>query len=152
MMTRFLLIAPVLVCLAAPAIAQQLSEQDVLRAGQNLLDAWNRTAQQKDAAAHAALYTEDAVQVTPQGLISGRAAIESRAAQDFKSLTLDPSKLEQTNMIGTEVMLRTGTWSGTYNGPHGPMHLNGYWSDADVREGNTWKIRQETYNVTPPPP
>ena len=53
-------------------------------------------------------------------------------------------------MIGNGVMLRAGTWSGTYNGPNGPVHLKAYWSDTDVRDGNTWKIRQETYNVTPP--
>ena len=152
-MTRFLMIVPALaISLAAPASAQQVSEQDARQAGQSVLDAWNKTAQQKDAAAHAALFTEDAVQVTPQGLVSGRAAIEGRAAEDFKSLRFDPSKLEQAKMIGTEVMLRAGTWSGTYNGPDGPVHLKGYWSDVDVRDGNTWKIRQETYNVTPPPP
>jgi uncharacterized protein (TIGR02246 family) len=152
-MTRFLMIVPALaVGLAASAAAQQVSEQDARQAGQSVLDAWNKTMQQKDAAAHAALFTEDAVQVTPQGLVSGRAAIESRAAEGFKNFTSDPSKLEQVKMIGTEVMLRAGTWSGTYNGPHGPVHLKGYWSDADVRDGNTWKIRQETYNVTSPPP
>jgi len=152
-MTRFLMIVPALmVGLAASSGAQQVSEQDARQAGQSILDAWNKTAQQKDAAAHAALFTEDAVQVTPRGLISGRAAIESHAAEDFKSFTADPSKLEQAKMIGSEVMLRAGTWSGTYNGPHGPVYLKGYWSDTDVRDGSTWKIRQETYNVTPPPP
>jgi ketosteroid isomerase-like protein len=96
MMTRFFMIVPALaVGLAASAAAQQVSEQDARQAGQNVLDAWNKTMQQKDAAAHAALFTEDAVQVTPQGLVSGRVAIESRAAEGFKSFTSDPSKLEQ---------------------------------------------------------
>jgi hypothetical protein len=88
--------------------------------------------------------------VTPHGLISGRASIESDAAEGFKVYTSDPSTLEQVKMIGNGVMLMAGTWSGTYNGPNGPVHLKGYWSDTDVRDGNTWKIRQETYNVTPP--
>ena len=150
-MTRFLMIVPALVMsLAASASAQQVSEQDARQAGQSVLDAWNKTAQQKDAAAHAALFTEDAVQVTPEGLISGRASIESRAAADYKVYSGDPSKLEQVMMVGTEVMLRAGTWSGTYNGSNGPVHLKGFWSDVDVRDGNTWKIKQETYNVAPP--
>jgi uncharacterized protein (TIGR02246 family) len=152
-MTRFLMIVPALaVGLAASATAQQVSEQDARQAGQGVLDAWNMAAKQKDAAAQAALYAEDAVRVTPEGLISGRAAIEKRAAETFRSYSPDPSELEQVKIIGSEVILRAGTWSGTYNGPHGPVYLKGYWSDADVRDGNTWKIKQETYNVTPPPP
>ena len=131
-MTRYLMIGPVLaVGLAVSAAAQQVSEQDAQQAGQGLLDAWNKTRE------------------TPQGLISGRAAIESAIAAEPKDYTSDPRKLEQVKMIGDEVMLRAGTWSGTYNGPNRPVHLKGYWSDTDVRNGNTWKIRQETYNVTP---
>ena len=152
-MIRFLMIAPALALgLAASATAQQASEQDARQAGQSVLDAWNKTEQQKDAAAHAALFTEDAVQVTSQGLISGRAAIERHAVEEFKVYTSDPSKLEQVKMIGSGIMLRAGTWSGTYNGPHGPVRLKGYWSDTDVRDGDTWKIQQETDNVTPPLP
>jgi hypothetical protein len=65
MMIRFLMIVPALaVGLAASATAQQVSEQDARQAGQSVLDAWNKTELQKDAAAHAALFTEDAVQVT----------------------------------------------------------------------------------------
>jgi uncharacterized protein (TIGR02246 family) len=149
-MTRFLAIVPVLAMGLAVSAAAQVSEQDAQQAGQSVLDAWNKTSQQKDAAGHAALFTEDAIRVTPQGLTSGRAAIERAAAEGFKVYTSDPSTLEQVKMIGNGVMLRAGTWSGTYNGPNGPVHLKGYWSDTDVRDGNTWKIRQETYNVTPP--
>jgi uncharacterized protein (TIGR02246 family) len=151
MMTRYLRIVPALMLsFAASAAAQHVSEQDARQAGQSVLDAWNKTMQQKDAAAHAVLFTEGAVQVTPHGLISGRASIESRAAEDFKSYAADASKLEQVKMIGNDVMLRSGTWSGTYNGPNGPVHLKGFWSDADVRDGDTWEIKQETCNVTPP--
>jgi uncharacterized protein (TIGR02246 family) len=149
-MTRFLAIVPVLAMgIAVSAAAQQVSELDAQQAGQSVLDAWNKTYQQKDAAGHAALFTEDAIRVTPQGLMSGRAAIERAAAEAFKDYTPDPSTLEQVNMIGNGVMLRAGTWSGTYHGPNGPVHLKGYWSDTDVRDGNTWRIRQETFNVTP---
>ena len=152
-MIRFLMIAPALaVGLAASATAQQVSEQDAHQAGQRVLDAWNKTSLQKNAASHAALFTEDAIQVTPEGLFSGRAAIERHATETFKVFTVDPSKLEQVQMIGGGVMLRAGTWSGTYNGPQGPVHLKGYWSDTDVRDGDNWKIQQETYNVSPPPP
>jgi len=141
-----------LILVAFPAAAQQVSEQDAWQAGQGVLDAWNKTSQQKDAAGHAALFTEDAIRITPRGIISGRAAIESQAAEALKACTTDPSTLERVLMIGNGVMLRAGSWSATCNSPNGPLHLKGYWSDTDVRDGNTWKIRQETYNSTPPPP
>ena len=149
-MTRFLAIVPVLAMGLAVSAAAQVSEQDAQQAGHSLLDAWDKTVQQKDAAGHAALFTEDAIRVTPHGLISGRAAIERDAAAAFKVVTSDFSTLEQVKMIGDNVMLRAGTWSGTYTAPNGPVHLKGYWSDTDVRDGNTWKICQETYNITPP--
>jgi hypothetical protein len=28
----------------------------------------------------------------------------------------------------------------------------GYWSAIDIREGDGWKIRMLTWNMTPPPP
>lgn len=145
-------VALALILGALPAAAQQVSEQDAQQAGQSILDAWNKTSQQRDAAGQAALFTEDATRVSPQGIISGRAAIESLTAESFKTYTPDSSTLERVVMIGNGVMLRTGSWSGTYNSPSGPLHMKGYWSDTDVRDGNTWKIRQLTYNSTPPPP
>ena len=33
----------------------------------------------------------------------------------------------------------------------GPIQLKGYWGAINVREGDTWKIRMLTFNVTPPP-
>ena len=32
-----------------------------------------------------------------------------------------------------------------------PLQLKGYWGAINVREGDTWKIRMLTFNVTPPP-
>jgi ketosteroid isomerase-like protein len=56
------------VCLAIPAAAQQPSEQQVRPAIERLLETWDAAANRKDAAAVAALYTEDAVRVTPRGM------------------------------------------------------------------------------------
>ncbi len=148
---RLFVIVPILAAsLAVPVAAQPVSEQEARQAGQSVLDAWNNAMQHKDAAGLAALYTEDAVHVTPQGLVSGRAAIEKEDAELFKVYTPDLSKVEHVSMIGNGVMLRAGTWGGTYNSPNGPVHLKGYWSDVDVRDGNTWKIRLEAYNMTAP--
>jgi Domain of unknown function (DUF4440) len=116
-MTRSLAIVPVLVVgLAVSAAAQQVSEQDAWKAGESLLEAWNETSQQKDAAKQGALFTEDAIRVTPQGLMSGRAAIESAAAETFKDYVPDPSKLDKVTIIGNEIMLRAGSWSGKFKG------------------------------------
>ncbi len=43
---------------------------------ERLLEAWDTAASKKDAAAIAALYTEDAMRITPGGFQYGRAAIE----------------------------------------------------------------------------
>ena len=45
-----------------------------------------------------------------------------------------------------------GVWSATLQGPKGdPVQLKGYWSDVNVREGDTWKDRVETWNISPAP-
>jgi uncharacterized protein (TIGR02246 family) len=135
-----------------PAIAQTASEADAQSAGESVLAAWNRTALAKDAAAHAALYTEDAIQVTPFGLVSGRPAIEKNLEAAFKNWTPNPSTLETVSMLAPNVMVRAGTWNATVTMPTGPTPVHGYWSDVDVRDGEGWKIRQETWNLVPPPP
>ena len=149
MVMHLFVIVPVLAMgLAVPAAA----EQDVQQIGQSVLDAWNKATQQKDVVGRSALYAEDAIKVTPEGLISGRAAIQKSDTEEFKTFTQEPSKLERVIMLGNEIMLSVGTWRGTYSSPDGPVSMKCYWSDISVRDGNTWKSRLETYNVTPPPP
>jgi hypothetical protein len=127
-------------------------EQDARQVAQRLVDTHYKVAMNKEAAGAAALFTEDAIQITPQGFNSGGAAIEKFEAAGFKDYTSDPGKIDHVTTIGNGVILVAGSWSGTYHGPDGPLHLAGYWSWTDVRNGNLWKIRQETFNVTPPPP
>ena len=75
---------------AAPAFAQQtstsVSEQDHQQIedliAKKLEEACNKN--KNDAAAVAAIFTEDAVQVAPEGLFSGRQAIEKRYADVFQ--------------------------------------------------------------------
>ncbi len=57
------------VCLAIPAAAQQPSEQQVRPAIEKLLETWDAAANRKAAAGVAALYTEDAMRVTPRGIV-----------------------------------------------------------------------------------
>jgi len=46
----------------------------------------------------------------------------------------------------------TGQWGETGQGKSGePTPIKGYWSAVYTREGDNWKIRMLTYNVTPAP-
>jgi ketosteroid isomerase-like protein len=111
-----------------------------------------------DAAAVAALFTEDGVLVRPQGTVYGREAIEKLYADTFQKIHLsnDVSKADQNSphSIGTagNEIWETGEWSVTLQGQKGPpTQLKGYNAYIDVREGDDWKIRMEIFNVTPAP-
>jgi uncharacterized protein (TIGR02246 family) len=150
-MLRSVMITLVLMMgLAFQASAQQMSDQDARLAGEGILKAFNKASLGHDATALAELYTEDAVMFGTSGPLSGRAAIEKALAERYKRFP-EPSRLELVTAIGNDVMLRGGSWSGTYQGENGPVHLRGYWTTTDVRDGTTWKIRMETWNTGSPP-
>jgi uncharacterized protein (TIGR02246 family) len=152
-MLRVFTIVPALaIGLVMPAAAQHVSDQDARQAAESMVQAHNKASQAKDAAGVAALYSEDAMGITLDGPIFGRAAIQKKYAEEFKSFTPEPAKLDRVIMIGDIVKLRTGSWSGVYQSPNGPMHLKGYWTTTYVCDGDTWKIRMETENLTMPPP
>ena len=111
-----------------------------------------------DAAAVAANFTEDGVLVTPDGTVFGREAIEKYYADLFQkqkvqlSNNLAPVDEDSPHIIGTagNEMWATGKWSATVKGQNfGPVEAKGYWSV--IREGDDWKIRMLTSNVTPAP-
>jgi uncharacterized protein (TIGR02246 family) len=111
-----------------------------------------------DAAALAALYADDAIQVTPNGTIVGREAIEKGFAGIFSqghySQHFNKDDQDSPHMIGADgkEVWRTGEWGFTVQGKTGdPLNLKGFWSAINVRDGDTWKIRMLTFNVTPPP-
>jgi SnoaL-like domain len=88
-----LALAALVVGFTVPALAQQkeppLSEQDyqkLLAMGKKNDEAWSKS----DAAALVALYTDDAVFVTPSGILSGKEAIEKRYQDVFKDLAQLP--------------------------------------------------------------
>lgn len=152
MLRPFTVAAAAAIALAMPAAAQHISDQDARQAGESVVQAFNQASLAKDAAGLAALYSEDATYVTPDGPIFGRAAIQRQYAEGFKFVTLEPAKLDRVIMIGDTVRLRDGSWSGVLQSANGPVHVNGYWATTDLRDGNTWKIRMETSNMTMPPP
>jgi hypothetical protein len=138
MLRSFSVAAVVAIGLVMPAAAQHISDQDARQAGESVVQAFNKAAL--------------ATYVTPDGPLFGRAAIQKQFAEDFKLITLEPAKLDRVAMIGDNVRLRDGSWSGVLQSPDGPVHVKGYWATTDLRDGSTWKIRMETMNITLPPP
>jgi len=150
-MKRSLLFAPLLtLCLAMPAIAQQLSEQEVRPAIEKLLAAWDAAADKKDATAIATMYTEDAMRVTPGGFQYGRPAIERGLVEAFKVVSNITDKVEKVQVVG-EVVLVTGSWSATVQDQNGPVQAHGFWGGAYVRDGGAWKARLAIVNRALPP-
>ena len=63
----------------------------------------------------------------------------------------DPVRGIRKGMADNE-MWTNGEWSATIQvkGAN-PVEQKGYWSSIKVVEGDTWKIKMGTFNVTPPP-
>ena len=104
-----------------------------------------------DATAYAAFFTEDAIQVTPDGMIYGRQAIEKRHADIFQQW--HPInyvvKVDQVNAIGSEAW-KIGEWSCTLQTPNGPYPIKGYFASIFVRVAGVWKERMTCYNMDTP--
>ena len=106
----------------------------------------------KDAAAVAALFTEYAVLVAPDGIFSGKQAIEKRYEDTFQRWPFtqfnDPRSLS-IKAIDNAVWYY-GEWGGTLQGEAGPVFVKGYFSAIYVREGDAWKMRTLTLTEHPP--
>jgi uncharacterized protein (TIGR02246 family) len=142
---------------AVPALAQQ-KDTIASQIDEQIVKKFDAAFNNGDAAGVAALYTEDAVQVTPQGPVFGREAIEKLFTAVFQqghySNHLNKDDQDSPHMIGTagDEVWRTGEWSFTVQGKSGdPIKLKGFWSAINVRKGDTWKIQMLTFNVSPPP-
>jgi ketosteroid isomerase-like protein len=111
-----------------------------------------------DAAAVAAFFTEDAVLVTDTGPVYGRKAIEKSYADQFQKWRVSNhiGKPDQysPHIIGTagDEAWSSGEWSLTLQPETGdPIPLKGHWSEIYVRDGDAWKVRMQTWNITPEP-
>jgi uncharacterized protein (TIGR02246 family) len=129
-------------------VPEALSEFGELH--QKLDEAYNKN----DAAAVAALFTEDGLLVASDGMFSGRQDIEKRYADAFQRwpITDFNSRRERRhlNAIGDAVW-SAGQWASTFQSQTGPVFAWGYWSTIYVREGDAWKIRLLTLTEHPQP-
>jgi ketosteroid isomerase-like protein len=107
-----------------------------------------------DAAAVAALFTEDALLVEAGGLFSGRQDIERRYADTFQRSPVisfnSGFERHYLNAIDNAVW-GAGQWTSTFQSQNGPLFALGCWLAIYVREGDAWKIRVLTFNEQPPP-
>ena len=105
----------------------------------------------KDAAAVSALFTEDGVLVAPDGIFSGRQAIERRYEDTFQRWPFTFfNDLRDCHLKAIDnAVWSFGEWGGTFQGETGPVLVNGHFSAIYVREGDDWKIRMLTLNQTP---
>jgi uncharacterized protein (TIGR02246 family) len=141
---------------ALPALAQQTNKPDpqsrerliaLIKKHEDAIDS-------NDAAAVAANFTEDAVNVEQGGTTFGREAIQKLWAERFQQVRFSnnraPVDEDSPHVLGPDgkQMWATGSWSATIQGKDGgPKDIKGYWSV--IREGDDWKIRMLTSNVTP---
>jgi ketosteroid isomerase-like protein len=144
-----------------PSFAQQIGmvpDRQVIRQLVALGQKYHEAYVNNDLAALAALYTWDAIIVTPQGPVYGREAIENWYADELERLhpknhidKVDPDYIRLIGTAGAAVWIN-GEWRETFQDPkRGLIEGKGYWSQICVREGDTWKIRFDTFNVTPAP-
>jgi uncharacterized protein (TIGR02246 family) len=136
---------------ALPTFAQQTvdpkTEQQIRVLAAKYDDAINR----HDAAAVAALYTEDGVGQIPEQKLSpghGRQGIEKTFAHWFKNWQVGNyiTTVNQVIAAGNEIR-SLGRWSDIFKGTMGgTQSFEGHYSWVIVREGDTWKIRKSTYS------
>ena len=140
-MWRILMIVAGLGLGAAPAVAQNKATIEKLN------DAWTAAFNKGDAAAVAALYTEDAYVLPPgSAMVKGRAAIEAfwrQAAQqmtDAKLTTVDvlPLGRSAAREIGT-VTLKTKSQP--------PQEIVGKYVVVWRKVGRDWKLATDIWNT-----
>lgn len=108
---------------------------------------FDEAVREQDAAALTALFTQDGVCVTLQGVFSGREAIEKSFSDDFQRSPVVGYIFEtdQLHSIGKEAW-SVGQWWKTLQGASKPVFESGYWSAIIVREGGVWRFRMLTFN------
>jgi ketosteroid isomerase-like protein len=109
---------------------------------------WQDALNKGDTSAVAALYTSDAVEVTPDGIRVGPAAVKERLDESIKEGWKRDSVIVATKCDSDgPVRWSSGSWKRT--SPQGSP-VSGFWTAIEVKGGNEWKIQNLTFNLTPP--
>jgi uncharacterized protein (TIGR02246 family) len=142
---------------ADPRIAQQrdlIGDSKAIGEFGDLHRELDEAYDKNDAAAVAALFTEDGLFVTPYEMFSGRQQIESRHADMFqRSPTIDFNCSRERRHLDAidNAVWSAGQWACTSQSPTGPVFAVGCWTAIYVREGDAWKFRMLTLSERPRP-
>jgi uncharacterized protein (TIGR02246 family) len=135
------------ISLATQSFAQDKNSVDAKLAQQvrSLAMKYEEAYNKHEPAAVGALFTEDAVRVTPTGSYYGRTSIEkSYAKYDFQlwHSTDLYKRFDRVVAVGNVVQAH-GIWMCTYQDDSMTKRDEGHCSWVLVRDGDTWKIRRE---------
>ena len=160
MKIRLLALVGLAIGFALPTFAQQTNTPDpkLREAFATLLKKMDDGWVNSDAAALAALYTDDAVHVTfNEPPIYGREAIQKHFENDFKQLHFIKylSKPEEysPHVLGTagNELWGTGEFDQTFQFENAnPMRIKGHLFFILVRDGDALKIKGDTFNFSGP--
>jgi uncharacterized protein (TIGR02246 family) len=128
---------------AAPAAETGPTDEEQLRQlAADFETAWGEA----DAAAIAALWTEDGDSVNPTGHHKGRAAVEEAYRQGFagpyKDTTIDV-EMTSVRLLQPDLAIADGTYKiSPIEGAEGAdiFAANGLWTDVNVKVGDQWRI------------
>jgi ketosteroid isomerase-like protein len=141
-MLRILVTAAAALFVALPAIAAEVSPTQC-SAATTFESAFNK----QDVAGLANLYTLDAVQIDPSGMATTNEAIRTSLSNTLTQgkLTNDKITVAKCYTEGPTVRWSSGDWKA--NSPKGD--IGGLWTAIEVKEGDTFKIRNLTYTAAP---
>ena|SRR5689334_18964555 len=139
------IVAAILVALAPPLWAQSTKSSPGDSPFASVVREWQEAYNRKDTATIANLYTEDAIQVVPTGVIRGREAIRKNVEAALNAGGHDLN----VNTVAYHIEGNTGwiitEWSVQTRGEDGTMKpVKGFTSAVFVQSGNDWKIRVHT--------
>jgi uncharacterized protein (TIGR02246 family) len=150
-MRFFLALVGLAISFALPTFAQQTVDPKIEQQIRALAAKYDDAINRHDAAAVAALYTQDGVGQIPEQKLSpghGRQGIEKTFAHWFRNWQVGNyiTTVDRVIAAGNEIR-SLGRWSDMFKGTEGgATSFEGHYSWVIVREGDTWKIRKSTFS------
>jgi ketosteroid isomerase-like protein len=140
------LTASLLIGLASSAVGQQTVPQSDQQAAREVRVLFTAAFNRQDAAGLAALFSEGGIRVTPQGVIQGRDAIRRDSDKRFQSRFHDLAITPLITKSLSDSIWEAGEWTMKM----GDQPVRGYFAMTLIREGNSFKIRDDAFNIAPP--